>query len=1308
MMEIDTIFKIIKKLGHSSSKREELRECCKSNCEQVLKFLPRRILNSDGANVLNCVLDGFAKNNKVKVIDIVLKTIRKEATSIAHSGDVVSRLCLELPRLPVEHLLRWCNDSVQSIVEDSDVNMIWRDIVPECLNVISSQEKVIHCGTEMTGAEYKLQCVHTLCQCRWQERHLVQLAAMFKDMQLPRIDHRQVVNKICSYIIDVHPDTLPPLVHQLLKLCKPYNLEVVLSHVSHYFNMRIYNKLEPPPQDSESTTMDIDDIVPYSPAELSRCLSTCLYHMSSGAEPEVLRRHLKAWPRTQLLRAPMLVNLALAVADKGADFRTVCLDTIKAAIEQREMDDIRCKEAAWVRSLLPPDVDVANLLKVLTNESANHRQLTSAGLISLAFSLLSVGRTKPVARACWSHGELILARLSRAQPETAPHVIAQLADRLADTPQPQHVDCLYVLCKLTPVAVERCPQLSGVLESCGDGAVYRAVRPLVPFSARVRDTVLMVCRKALYSRDSAHRQLAVWGFLTVLRHVKLSAGLSQSEPDSHAGASYFTQVAVDLHAERSGAAVSSRVRNETMCLEVVSILRRCLIQDAAVKNLLYTELYDCTKEKVSLHEAVLELLYEHLIKYLPDADDGPPILWEKCVQTTATNAVLIEPIGKLLYAVAQFLQPIQGEESDDMFSSQNENGSYLRNKLMNIMDKLCKSSLFSIGEMEDLGLTDLTPESKAKSLKVQQVLQCYEALIAHQVMQWTAENTNGGTLCRLFRECRQLLDNTKITSKGNKKGKLNDTKESVKSQKSQKSQKEKEKSQKEKGKATKLSNLVKDRAGPFKPLPCLWDLQLCLRFLHLLYSEEVTWSSTEQRNMVRTQTTLHVWAVRGVASCVQPVDRSHALDVLYVAALLHKSCLCRFQDICNFDDNTALAILELFKTCLDALFSQSYKLKAEKIFTYITGLQDSPVSMSVAEILEKIHTALVQLDADVGDERDSVAKKLIATLIAVATVLLDTPVLACSKLNAIIIKLEDYTRRSKQDCVPLIPPLLTAAFREHREVQFLDELMLKLTATLGLIDEDESSAEEDNREFPCVDERSGQTALTYVCTHLRIRARAIEHVLARARDLHAASNNAGQHQLQRIDKELREGYDDIVIQLCQLCRVTGGAARLRGAGDAAPAAVTRLYALLATLARQLPPHMAVPLRLERLLKLCGKKLSSICDSLITYCEASGGRATKTIPRLVLEAEHFSKNIILLEKKAKTNYQQYMSLGTARDFRIKGPVLQEVLGAIEQQQEAEREIEDPDITDAETEVLSAASDREDGSDDDTTSKRRRLS
>ncbi|RVE48071.1 hypothetical protein evm_007258 [Chilo suppressalis] len=1340
-MESTKLFSNIKALGHVNSKRDELQELCRLKFDKILKFLPRRILDGDGGDVLDCLINGLPDNpttsskQAAKLIDVVVQSMRKESTSLTHCGDVISRLCLELSRQSPDDLVRWCNDSIQSIIQDTDVNMIWRDVIPECLNALSPYSEIKHCETTMTSEDFKQRCVHTLCQCQWVEKHLVQLAGMFKDMQLARNDHKQVVNKICSYIIDISPDVLPPLVHQLLKLCKSYHVDIMLAHLSHYFSVRLYSKLEPPPQDSESTTMDIDDIVPHSPAELSRCLSTCLYHITEGAaEPEVIRRHLKSWPKTQLLRAPFLLDVALALSDKGSDFKSVCLDVIKSAIEQRLLDDLRSKESAWVRSVLPPDVDVASVLKVLTTESANHRQLTVIGLINLSFSLLSVSGVKAVAHTCWSHGKLVVVRLCKSQPETASHVLGLLSDRLAgETTPKQYADCLFVLCKLTPVSVERCTQLSTILENCRpSGSEYRlaaavldAVHPLLNFSTRTRDTLVMVCRKGLYSRDSLQRCLALSGFLTVLRHVKLSRNtLASSQSvcsEQYSAYSYLTQMAVEFHATQQGAAVTSRVRNEAMCMEVVSILRRCLVQDAAVKQLLYTKLYDCARDKVALHESILELLYEHLTKYLPDSTTVT-VLFEKCVQTNATSAILTEPIAHLLYVVAQFLQ-CEEEDLEDILSSQEADTSsaHLRSKLTNIVEQLCND--LGHVDMEEPSLTDITPESKSKCLIVQQVLQCYEALIAHRVMQWRADSKDVAThVYELYKKCFQILEQTKTPAKSGKKGNksLNDTRETTKSQKSQKSQKDKKKG------PIKLSSLTKDRAGPFKPLSCVWDLRFCLRIVVLLYSEEVPWSSLEQRNELRARRDFHQWALRCIISVLQNENidkRSVTCYVPKLASVVYQRCLCRFQDMCNFDDQTMLLCTEVFKGCLTLLLSPNYSLKIESFLPIIiTGAEDVTASSGISDILEQLHMALVQVAADSDvEERDAMLKRHLAALIQTAALLLDTPVIVCPKMNTVIIKFEDDLRTSKIDCLALVPSVLTASARVQQEAVLLTDLIAKLASSLGNIDEEDTSATEETAQFPTIDSRTGHSVLNHVCLHLYNRFKHTEHLLARARDLTVAQNYAVHGNQQRIEREVKELYKSCVIQLCQLSTWASKVCKLRccvgGGSDRVLTVAVRLYSLLAAFFKQTPVAMAATLRLERLLKLCGKKLSSVTDTLVTYLEASQQprrvlRDTKLIPRLVLEAENFSKHAILLANGAKLHFQHYLSLGTARDFRIRAPLLQEALQARGEPQEdieATRDEGDVDINDAATEILSLAGsdDENDEADEgEATSKRKR--
>ncbi|XP_063618307.1 Fanconi anemia group I protein homolog [Cydia splendana] len=1314
-MEVNELFTKLKELGYTNTKRAELRELCNQKIDQILKYLPRRILNSDGSKIIDCLFNGFSDNtpsyrSKLKVIDIVIKTLRKESTSLTHCGDLISRIGLELAKAPASELVQWCNDTVQSIVDDSDVNMIWRDILPECLNTLSAADTVKHCGTDMTSAEYREQCIRTLCQCGWKERQLVQLTAMFNDMQLPRNEHKQVVNKICTYIMDCPPDTLPALVHQLIKLCKTHDFDIVLSHLGHYFSAQLYSKLAPPTPDSEATTMDIDDIVPHSPAEVSRCLSTCIYHIVEGMEKPQLCKVLRGWPRSQLLRAPFLLDLALALCAES-DCRAHCLDVMKAGILSREADELVRAACAGARAVLPRAAAAAAVLRALTTESASHRQLTVLGLISLAFSLLSTPRGRPHASSCWSLAKLILARLSKAQPETAPHILATLADRLnTANPQRQYADCLFVLCKLTPISVERCSQLSAILENCRPSAdfkscalVLEAVHPLINFSARTRDCLFMVCRKGINSRDSAHRRLALSGFLTVLRHVKVSGTFSSSQSgyseDSHA--SYLTQLTI-VHSTQAGAPAASSVRNESVCLEVVSVLRRCLVQDAAVKQLLYTRLYECVKDKPALHECVLEFLNEHITKYL----DEDQVLWDKCVLINGPTAVLVEPISHLLYVTAQFVQEDE-EELEDILASQADNGSaVLRSKLALDLAKICDSERLGHIEVDDVGLSDLTPESKAKTFKVQQILSSYEALVAYQLMKWDRNSPkSAGTVLNLFKGYTQLLDNTKSTPKLGKKGSkstLNETRETVKSQKSQRSQ-DKE------NRPVKVSNLTKDRGAPFKTLPCVWDLKVCLRVMELLYSEEVPWCTLEQRNRIRSSREFHHWSLRCVRSVVELSEKQGVKLITNIATIMYKRCVCRFRDMCEFDDTTALGCVELFTDCITFILCPDHAFKTDSFLSTITEISEEQESSYIATILEHVHTALSQVDEEGAEEGDSVSKKLVSACCQLAAVLLETPVVACERYTAAMLKLEDYVRTSKQDCLSLIPPLLTAGARIQQEAPLLDELLDKLASALGRIDEEDTSAGgEESPNFPSIDCRTGHTVLTHICVHLNQLGSSADHLLQRARDLDAALPLATRGQAQAIERELQEVYSAVILQLCQLTSWSRSACTLRctvGVGSSRVlSSLARLYTLLATLVRQLTPvTLDSNIRsMERLLKLCGKKLSSTVDNLVIFLEASSKKArdTKQIPRVVFEAERFGRQVALLSANTKVNLMQYLPMGTARDFRIRAPVVEEML-------KDNPEIDEAEDEDEPAEALSpAASDNEDSRDAEPPSKRRR--
>lgn len=114
-----------------------------------------------------------------------------------------------------------------------------------------------------------------------------------------------------------------------------------------------------------------------------------------------------------------------------------------------------------------------------------------------------------------------------------------------------------------------------------------AVIPLTKISPSIRDHLIILLRKALYSRITETRQLAVTGFLKLVKNLKISnlAALSQSSSSSgsfSSGRSMFTQISLNQTSQ-----TNSGSSNEALCLEVLRILKRCFMQQAEVRCQFY-------------------------------------------------------------------------------------------------------------------------------------------------------------------------------------------------------------------------------------------------------------------------------------------------------------------------------------------------------------------------------------------------------------------------------------------------------------------------------------------------------------------------------------------------------------------------------------------------------------------------------------------------------------------------------------------------------------------------------------------------
>ena len=93
----------------------------------------------------------------------------------------------------------------------------------------------------------------------------------------------------------------------------------------------------------------------------------------------------------------------------------------------------------------------------------------------------------------------------------------------------------------------------------------------------LRDTVIIVLRKALFSRAVASRQTAVTGILLLLRIFKIKTNHAVSQLSQSSGS--LSQLAMDITQRGIGAS-----SHDVLCSELLGVLKRCFTLQAEVNS----------------------------------------------------------------------------------------------------------------------------------------------------------------------------------------------------------------------------------------------------------------------------------------------------------------------------------------------------------------------------------------------------------------------------------------------------------------------------------------------------------------------------------------------------------------------------------------------------------------------------------------------------------------------------------------------------------------------------------------------------
>ncbi|KAK3244054.1 hypothetical protein CYMTET_46321, partial [Cymbomonas tetramitiformis] len=179
-----------------------------------------------------------------------------------------------------------------------------------------------------------------------------------------------------------------------------------------------------------------------------------------------------------------------------------------------------------------------------------------------------------------------------------------------------------------------------------------AVKPLFPLRPDLRDFIVLLLRKAMFSCEVAPRLIAVKGFLHLiyhdLRHPELR-GSNQHEAScsQQPSSSQVSEFTLNVSTGAGG-----------LLQEMLAFLRRALTQQALVRATLYEGLYGIVLADPLAGDAVFQLLLPHVRRFY-EADEGlaAPLKLEACalMNNDTTTVRLVEPLQHLLQCVNRLL-----------------------------------------------------------------------------------------------------------------------------------------------------------------------------------------------------------------------------------------------------------------------------------------------------------------------------------------------------------------------------------------------------------------------------------------------------------------------------------------------------------------------------------------------------------------------------------------------------------------------------------------------------------------------------
>ncbi|MBN3281475.1 FANCI protein, partial [Polyodon spathula] len=1217
-------------------------------------------------------------------------------------SDIIGLLMLETHQLPGPTLAELATLYVDAIKGGSITNGKSLELFPTILTALASKETLAYGKGQLSGEEYKKQLINSLCSSRWDPHCVIHLTSMFRDVPVTVEELQFVVEKVLRMFSKLDLQEIPPLVYQLLLLSAKGCKKNVLEGIIAYFNEQDQCQKE---EQKDSESMDVE-VASVPQDQLRHVEGTVILHLVFAVKLD----HELGRELVKHLKVPMLCpfNIALLLSMARIHrFEEQISDFLKTAIIKCFRDSQIQQGSKFIQELVPLHCSVSDMIMETVRNSVFGWDHVTQGLVELGLMLMDSFGPKPgpfgkaaesnhnspktaAQQACRLGAQILLETFKVHEPIRI-EVLEQVLNRVitkAASPISHFIDLFSDIVVSAPMilldssskVIEAFDHLSYLPLSTVQG-LLKAVQPLLKVSMSMKDSLILVLRKAMFSSQLDARKSAVAGFLLLLKNFKVLGSLASSQASQSVSAS---QIQVDVHSRYNSAA------NETFCLEILGSLRRCLSQQADVRLMLYEGFHDVLRRNSQLASSILQTLLSQLKRYYePEQDLLPPVKLEGCITAQGDQIFLQEPLAHLLSCVVHcflWYRELQHHNRHEEEEEEEEEGG-IQEDLENILDSITRRMIKS--ELEDFELDKSADFSLSSNVGVKNhiyavlVMGVYEILVEFNFSCANYSKNRFEDLLGLFNRYH------------------------------------------------KLSEILKEKSGKgkspsSKPARSLLSIGFVSTLLTALFRDS-TQSHEDSLSVLRSSTEFLRYAVGVALQKIQQLEETghtdgpegqnpektfrHLCEITRVLLWRYTSIPSAVEESGNKKEKgKTISML-----CLEGLLrifsavQHRYQNRVQQFLCAVDVSEEEEegqaenvsVTEKTAFHIRQFQRSLVNQLSGGEDDFNSKEAQIVVNILSVLSRQLEPSSPQFVEMLSWTVKICKESRlEDPQFCKGLMSLLFSLHALYKSPVSVLRELSQDIHSHLGDIDEDVEVEKQSH--FAIVNAKTAAPTATLLV--LSQVGRILDEVdwLITKQKAQLSSDKTASDKLSQAGVQPEPVEKALILQLgtlltglhelLQTCLPPGGCV------DTLLRELTKMYTILTSLVKyyiQMYTNQLghLPARFEKLVKLSGSHLTPQCYAFITYVQredlSSGGgekkkkkkeeattaasakmlRETKAIPNLIFSIEQYEKFLIHLSKKSKVNLMQHMKLSTSRDFRINTASLE---AALQEQEGAENE------------------------------------